>query len=109
MRSFFYQYRGRLLPWFRCSPACPKVRSEEHTSELQSHSDLVCRLLLEEKNERGPADVAGGVKALICVALVRTRFRGASFRFSEIAPATGTLALVPAAAIAPVLFAAADP
>src|SRR5260221_6743300 len=27
-------------------------RSEEHTSELQSHSDLVCRLLLEKKNER---------------------------------------------------------
>src|SRR5438034_6228521 len=33
--------------------ACPRVaenqRSEEHTSELQSHSDLVCRLLLEKK------------------------------------------------------------
>src|SRR5438034_5707774 len=28
----------------------PNVRSEEHTSELQSHSDLVCRLLLEKKN-----------------------------------------------------------
>src|SRR5947207_11582884 len=33
---------------------CPKyksaaLRSEEHTSELQSHSDLVCRLLLEKK------------------------------------------------------------
>src|SRR5260221_2647288 len=28
------------------------LRSEEHTSELQSHSDLVCRLLLEKKNER---------------------------------------------------------
>src|SRR5437588_2877030 len=28
------------------------VRSEEHTSELQSHSDLVCRLLLEKKNMR---------------------------------------------------------
>src|SRR5947207_9243352 len=27
------------------------VRSEEHTSELQSHSDLVCRLLLEKKKE----------------------------------------------------------
>src|SRR5438034_1706013 len=27
-----------------------EVRSEEHTSELQSHSDLVCRLLLEKKN-----------------------------------------------------------
>src|SRR5438132_6154749 len=31
----------------RCAP--PR-RSEEHTSELQSHSDLVCRLLLEKKN-----------------------------------------------------------
>src|SRR5438034_3828550 len=27
-------------------------RSEEHTSELQSHSDLVCRLLLEKKKHR---------------------------------------------------------
>src|SRR5438034_4573195 len=27
-----------------------RVRSEEHTSELLSHSDLVCRLLLEKKN-----------------------------------------------------------
>src|SRR5260221_2052584 len=26
------------------------LRSEEHTSELQSHSDLVCRLLLEKKH-----------------------------------------------------------
>src|SRR5437773_7994939 len=26
-------------------------RSEEHTSELQSHHDLVCRLLLEKKNK----------------------------------------------------------
>src|SRR5947207_6345627 len=26
-------------------------RSEEHTSELQSHSELVCRLLLEKKNK----------------------------------------------------------
>src|SRR5436190_17778946 len=28
------------------------MRSEEHTSELQSHSDLVCRLLLEKKKHR---------------------------------------------------------
>src|SRR5438034_11545160 len=28
-----------------------KIRSEEHTSELQSHSDLVCRLLLEKKKK----------------------------------------------------------
>src|SRR5260370_5591220 len=29
-------------------------RSEEHTSELQSHLNLVCRLLLEKKKLRGP-------------------------------------------------------
>src|SRR5437667_10043825 len=29
--------------------AAPRARSEEHTSELQSHHDLVCRLLLEKK------------------------------------------------------------
>src|SRR5260221_4851839 len=28
-----------------------RIRSEEHTSELQSHSDLVCRLLLEKKKK----------------------------------------------------------
>src|SRR5438034_3254459 len=44
------------------------MRSEEHTSELQSHSELVCRLLLEKKNlpvvlpadsctKRTPADI----------------------------------------------------
>src|SRR5438034_7231814 len=34
----------------------PNSRSEEHTSELQSHSDLVCRLLLEKKKvKRGRA------------------------------------------------------
>src|SRR5438132_3149214 len=36
-----------LLSAFACAPGW---RSEEHTSELQSHSDLVCRLLLEKKN-----------------------------------------------------------
>src|SRR5438034_7956695 len=29
-----------------------RQRSEEHTSELQSHSDLVCRLLLEKKKNK---------------------------------------------------------
>src|SRR2546430_6617472 len=32
----------------------PVRRSEEHTSELQSQSNLVCRLLLEKKNETLP-------------------------------------------------------
>src|SRR2546427_1912033 len=43
----------------RPSASAPKRRSEEHTSELQSQSNLVCRLLLEKKKtktelERGP-------------------------------------------------------
>src|SRR2546421_7766029 len=37
------------------SPRAPGVsRSEEHTSELQSRSDLVCRLLLEKKKKTSP-------------------------------------------------------
>src|SRR5438034_6064489 len=38
----------------RCvaEPGAPAPRSEEHTSELQSHSDLVCRLLLEKKKKQ---------------------------------------------------------
>src|SRR4051812_1013284 len=34
------------------------ARSEEHTSELQSHVNLVCRLLLEKKNEERAIDIA---------------------------------------------------
>src|SRR2546430_13267266 len=48
---------GRDLP--RLRPALPPLdrtgvqgRSEEHTSELQSQSNLVCRLLLEKKNKK---------------------------------------------------------
>src|SRR2546430_9705347 len=39
-----------LRRWQMCQLLC---RSEEHTSELQSQSNLVCRLLLEKKNEFG--------------------------------------------------------
>src|SRR3989475_1661914 len=35
-----------------------EVRSEEHTSELQSQSNLVCRLLLEKKKTKSRIDVA---------------------------------------------------
>src|SRR5260221_8484340 len=34
-----------------CQRSTCSGRSEEHTSELQSHSDLVCRLLLEKKKQ----------------------------------------------------------
>src|SRR5262249_56217882 len=37
----------------RTSPrSCATARSEEHTSELQSLTNLVCRLLLEKKNQQ---------------------------------------------------------
>src|SRR4051812_26303993 len=42
LRAFDTQYSR--------SPAWTANRSEEHTSELQSHVNLVCRLLLEKKN-----------------------------------------------------------
>src|SRR5205085_5401578 len=38
-----------------------RVRSEEHTSELQSQSNLVCRLLLEKKNLRIQRAENGGL------------------------------------------------
>src|SRR5699024_11536257 len=41
---------AELGPWWDKGP-CVCVRSEEHTSELQSRFDLVCRLLLEKKNK----------------------------------------------------------
>src|SRR5436190_16744944 len=73
MSIFFLMVRGpprsTLFPYttlFRSPNECPTPdskgspcglgvggffgRSEEHTSELQSHSELVCRLLLEKKN-----------------------------------------------------------
>src|SRR5260221_1343637 len=40
-----------------CDPG--NARSEEHTSELQSHSDLVCRLLLEKKKTQGSREEEG--------------------------------------------------
>src|SRR3954466_2615405 len=45
------------------------VRSEEHTSELQSHDNLVCRLLLEKKNNSQKASVRtdAGPQANACL------------------------------------------
>src|SRR2546427_7292291 len=65
LREMILQAYGR-LPWFSSSlnrsPAGDRFkeelnqgslpRSEEHTSELQSQSNLVCRLLLEKKKKK---------------------------------------------------------
>src|SRR5260370_10466668 len=51
----YWQRRGRLDGWKQLRRAAARLgrpwpqRSEEHTSELQSHLNLVCRLLLEKK------------------------------------------------------------
>src|SRR5579859_8235552 len=38
-------------------PPSPSSRSEEHTSELQSQSNLVCRLLLEKKKKKKKTNI----------------------------------------------------
>src|SRR5947207_10317911 len=44
-------FSGEIAGWICNYEKLSGVRSEEHTSELQSHSDLVCRLLLEKKKK----------------------------------------------------------
>src|SRR5437773_4603297 len=70
------------------NPATCRKRSEEHTSELQSHHDLVCRLLLEKKKnelinpticDRLPPEVSNrkkltlhDAKAIVGLSTIRT-------------------------------------
>src|SRR5699024_12421643 len=42
----------KVLSKFCTVTVCKAIRSEEHTSELQSRFDLVCRLLLEKKKRK---------------------------------------------------------
>src|SRR5438874_8873825 len=48
-------------------PAIDASRSEEHTSELQSRRDLVCRLLLEKKKNRIVEVRSEGNRRKICI------------------------------------------
>src|SRR5207249_7769469 len=50
-RSLSRDAPARPPPRGRLQPNHPNPRSEEHTSELQSRFDLVCRLLLEKKKK----------------------------------------------------------
>src|SRR5438034_9697914 len=47
-----HQDQRAATPLHHGEPLPEDERSEEHTSELQSHSDLVCRLLLEKKKKK---------------------------------------------------------
>src|SRR2546430_5078965 len=55
-RQSTVQFIGSRVAWAR-------NRSEEHTSELQSQSNLVCRLLLEKKKKRANVIVAARRRA----------------------------------------------
>src|SRR5258708_27181447 len=49
-QAFRFQLRDRAVD-LRADERCEALRSEEHTSELQSPDHLVCRLLLEKKKK----------------------------------------------------------
>src|SRR4029434_3518715 len=59
-----FRSRGKkYISWVfgrKCVCVCVYMRSDEHTSELQSHLNLVCRLLLEKK-----------IRVCVCVVLCR--------------------------------------
>src|SRR2546422_4169842 len=59
--SPFVQMRNRVLKFHRTRLSSHNLRSEEHTSELQSRLHLVCRLLLEKKKQK--ATVTGSPNA----------------------------------------------
>src|SRR5476649_725167 len=85
-------FAGRLSILLRMSFGSVGVpRSEEHTSELQSHSDLVCRLLLETKKtirRRSrwllTASTCRSINTSVTRAIAR-RLRSSSFFFNDTA------------------------
>src|SRR5690242_20987020 len=71
---FILRTRSQSLP-AALRIACTLLRSEEHTSELQSHVNLVCRLLLEKKKQLLSSDqcrhLHQGARTLLAVAQYR--------------------------------------
>src|SRR5690349_23691563 len=68
-----------------CTRACvpcgvTRTRSEEHTSELQSRRDLVCRLLLEKKKRRVSCRMAAWRRSVRPPCHSRTRCRSGTER-----------------------------
>src|SRR3954467_4214585 len=59
-------------------PCALPIRSEEHTSELQSHDNLVCRLLLEKQTEHRGGDPVARAQAARTHARARGRAGGAA-------------------------------
>src|SRR5438034_3887236 len=59
-------------------------RSEEHTSELQSHSDLVCRLLLEKKKNNDISNIQSNLTAVTMVVFEDMRPKTTHYRHLRI-------------------------
>src|SRR5437867_9611686 len=75
--TLFRSRRDRPPPSRRCGWTCAQSRarrgrSEEHTSELQSPYDLVCRLLLEKKKKKTIIVQENLTHCIISVAVVST-------------------------------------
>src|SRR5438477_6900712 len=88
-RSTLFPYTTLFRSTRNCLPADPprrarrscrhrqSGRSEEHTSELQSHVNLVCRLLLEKKKADEIMDMwfkSDGIKSAFCLDAVVGKF-----------------------------------
>src|SRR2546430_10481438 len=65
-RSFAGAVIGAGLGLWFAPKAGTEMRSEEHTSELQSQSNLVCRLLLEKKKKTSEPPGIGHVQPQVC-------------------------------------------
>src|SRR2546430_9958503 len=64
-------FAGLRMTARNCWRGCATERSEEHTSELQSQSNLVCRLLLEKKKTRiSHSDASSRLRSFLCVYLL---------------------------------------
>src|SRR5256885_3845948 len=67
---------GKVVTPYRSFRSATFARSEEHTSELQSPCNLVCRLLLEKKKNNMPVDIIKTTR-YICECLMLRVFRSA--------------------------------
>src|SRR5690606_40110897 len=65
----FVTTRGRTMGWIMTliiGGIVGWLRSEEHTSELQSRENLVCRLLIEKQKAETDADVDAAIDLVLC-------------------------------------------
>src|SRR5256885_4443007 len=77
----------------RCRHGVDNGRSEEHTSELQSPCNLVCRLLLEKKKASfWPRRVIVGVFLLTCILFSPPAFRSQVYSAFDLAAGAAVLA-----------------